>query len=146
MAFSVRQITYAFIIIAFILASCNRRLTNVSKIEMHLSSFGVESDNYPSINAFISLKSDSSSCHKFYYSTGHMDSTYTLTKIEIEKIKDLISHVDMEKLKKNYKVNKSDQATSTMKFYTDKEVIVIEDYGLKGDYPLQDLYQIVYKF
>ena len=89
---------------------------------MDLSSFGVESDNYPTIHASINLSADSSACKKFYYSSGHNDSTYSLTKGEIEKIKSLIGHVDLEKFKKNYTVNESDQPMSTLKIYTNNKV------------------------
>src|ERR1700761_132150 len=98
MAFSIKQFCYIFIIVVF--TSCNKRGTNVSKIEMDLSSFGVESDNYPTIHAVINLSANSSLCKKFYYSPGHNDSTYSLDKSEIEKIKDIVALADLEKLKK----------------------------------------------
>jgi hypothetical protein len=113
---------------------------------MDLSSYGVESDDYPTIHVFINLSTDSSFCQKLYYSPGHSDSTYSLSKGEIEKIKILVSHMDLGKLKKNYTVKKTDQPTSTIKFYINNTTIITKDYGLKGDYPLQELYRIAYKF
>lgn len=140
---SIRQCCYIFVLLT--LTSCSQKV-HVSKLEMDLSSFGVESDSYPTIHAFIDLSADSSSCKKFYYSPGHNDSAYSLDKTDIEKIKNLIEHADLKKLKESYRVSESDQPTSTVKFYMPGKIIVVKDYGLKGDYPLQDLYKIVYKF
>jgi hypothetical protein len=123
MLLPIKQFNYIFIIsIFFIYTSCSQRVTNVSKIEMDLSSYGVESDDYPTIHVFINLSTDSSFCQKLYYSPGHSDSTYSLSKGEI------------------------DQPTSTIKFYINNTTIITKDYGLKGDYPLQELYRIAYKF
>ena len=49
-------------------------------------------------------------------------------------------------LKKEYKVTMPDQPSSTTVIYTTKQKFVIKDYGLEGEYPLQELYKIVYKF
>nr|WP_158642872.1 hypothetical protein [Mucilaginibacter ginsenosidivorax] len=48
-------------------------------------------------------------------------------------------------MKNKYSVSVPDQPKSTITFYTDTGKIVIEDYGLQGEYPLQDLYKIIYK-
>jgi hypothetical protein len=118
MLLPIKQFNYIFIIsIFFIYTSCSQRVTT-----------------------------DSSFCQKLYYSPGHSDSTYSLSKGEIEKIKILVSHMDLGKLKKNYTVKKTDQPTSTIKFYINNTTIITKDYGLKGDYPLQELYRIAYKF
>ena len=58
----------------------------------------------------------------------------------------LLKIADLEKLKTDYKVIETDQPSSKTKIYTNKKIFIIDDYGLKGDYPLQELYKIVYKY
>jgi len=127
------------------IANSVSKIDSVSKIEMNLSAFGVESDDYPSIKVFIDLKTDSSNCQRTYYDPKHKDSTYTLNKNEIMAIKALLQNSDLGQLKSKYSVDKSDQPRSTTKIYADKKNFEIDDYGLVGDYPLQQLYKIVYK-
>ncbi len=113
---------------------------------MDLNSFGVESDNYPSIHVLIDLAADSSRCKKAYDNPKYKDSAYTLSMTELQQISLLLKHADLEKLKNNYSDNRSDQPTSTVTFYTSSGEITVKDYGLNGEYPLQELYKIAYKF
>jgi len=147
-----------FYILTFIIVglfSCSNGQTNkttndnstdhVIKIEMNLSAFGVESDDFPSIAALIDFSKDTSICVKSFYNPANKGSTYSLTKSEMNSILKLIKITDLEKLKKEYKVTKTDQSSSKIKIYTTKKIFVVDDYGLEGDYPLQELYKIVYK-
>lgn len=118
---------------------------SVVKVEMDLSAFGVESDNFPSITAVIDLARNTSSCNKSFYNPAYKDTEYSLTKNEIRAIKNLLKLSDIEKLKHEYKVEKTDQPTSTTKIITTEKTFVIIDYGLEGAYPLRELYKIVYK-
>ena len=118
----------------------------VVKLEMNLSAFGVESDNFPTIDVYIDFAKDSSSCHKSYYNPKLKSSTYSLTSFELKEIKELFKTTDFETFKKEYTTNLSDQPTSTTKIYTTNNIYLIKDYGLKGDYPLEKLYGIVYKY
>lgn len=125
---------------------CNQKPTkSIVKIEMNLSSFGVEAEGYPTIHAFINLVTDSSNCKKSYFDPKYKDSTYSLSKNELQQIRSLVNNADLEKLKNKYSVNESDQPRSTITFYTNTKKIIVDDYGLKGEYPLRDLYKIVYK-
>ena len=119
---------------------------SILRIEMNLSAFGVESDDFPSIGAYIDFQNDSSNCNKSFYNPAYKGSTYYLSKNEIKKISDLLQGFDLEKLKKEYTVQATDQPTSTTTIYTSTKKITVKDYGLKGEYPLQELYKIVYKF
>ncbi len=119
---------------------------SIVKIEMNLSAFGVESDDFPSIDAMIDFSKDTSICVKSFYNPANKGSTYSLTKNEMNSILKLMKIADLEKLKKEYKVGKTDQPSSKTKIYTTKKTFVIDDYGLEGDYPLQELYKIVYKY
>jgi len=119
---------------------------SIVKIEMYLSAFGVESDDFPSINARLDFSKDTSICVKSFYNPENEGSTYSLTKSEMNSIMELLKISDLEKLKKVYTMNISDQPSSTTKIYTTKKIFVIEDYGLEGDYPLQELYKIVYRY
>jgi hypothetical protein len=69
-----------------------------------------------------------------------------LDKSEIAKIKTLVYRADLEKLKESYTVDRTDQPTSTITFYMNGKTLVVKDYGLQGDAPLKELYQIVYKY
>jgi predicted RNA-binding protein with PUA-like domain len=113
---------------------------------MSLSAFGVESDNFPSIEGYIDFVKDSSTCEKTYYNPAFKPSTYRLSTTEIKKVLQLLKASDLEKLKLEYKVSKTDQPTSTTTIYAGQRIFVIKDYGLEGDPPLTDLYKIVYKY
>jgi hypothetical protein len=113
---------------------------------MNLSAFGVESDNFPSIDAYIDFVHDSSNCKKSYYNPAFKSSAYYLSHNEINRVLELLQKSNLEKLKEEYKVEKSDQPTSTTIIYTNTRKFTIKDYGLEGEYPLQELYKIVYKF
>jgi hypothetical protein len=118
----------------------------IVKLEMNLSALGVESDDFPSIEAVIDFSKDTSVCIKSYYNPANKGSTYSLTKSEIKDILGLLKISDVQKLKPEYKVSWPDQPSSTTTIYTTKTKYVIKDYGLEGEYPLKELYKIVYKF
>jgi hypothetical protein len=119
---------------------------SITRVEMNLSAFGVEADDFPSIAAHIDFLNDSSSCEKTYYNPAFKPSMYRLTSPEIKKVLQLLREADFDKLKTNYSVSKTDQPTSTTTIYFGQRTFVIKDYGLKGDDPLQELYKIVYKY
>ena len=112
---------------------------------MHLNAFGVESDDFPTIDAHIDFRKDSSNCTKSYYNPALKAVNYKLTNDEIKKILRLLQGSDLYKLKHEYRVNKTDQPASTIIIYTSQKNFAIKDYGLEGDYLLQDLYEAVYK-
>jgi hypothetical protein len=144
---------YIFLLTIATLTSCNSsRNGNINsskeyilKIEMNLSAFGVESDDFPSIDAYVDFRNDSSNCNKSYYNPAYKGSIYYLSKNEIKNVLTLLERFDLEKLKKEYSVGSTDQPTSTTTIYTSTKKIIIKDYGLKGDYPLPELYKLVYK-
>ena len=113
---------------------------------MNLSAFGVESDDFPSIDVTIDFSKGTSNCRKSFYNPAYKDSTYCLTKNEMQGILKLLKIEDLEKLEKEYKVGMTDQPSSKTIIYTSKTKFVINDYGLKGEYPLQELYKTVYKY
>ena len=117
----------------------------ITKIDMDLNAFGVESDNFPSIEAHLDFQNDSNICVKSFYNPAYKDSIYHLNKTETQKILTLLKNLDLEKFKKEYSVASSDQPTSTIIIYTISNQYSIKDYGLQGDYPLQEIYKIVYK-
>ena len=119
---------------------------SIVKIEMALSAFGVESDDFPSIIALIDFEHDTSNCVKSFYNPSFKGSTYSLTRSEMISVKKLLIISDLEKLKTDYAVSETDQPTSKTKIYTTKKTFVFDDYGLEGDYPLQELYKIVYRY
>jgi hypothetical protein len=117
----------------------------IVKIEMNLSAFGVESDDFPSIDVVIDFINETSSCEKSYYNPAYKGSTYSLSKTELKDMLNLLKISDLQKLKPEYKVAMSDQPSSKAIIYTTTAKYIINDYGLKGDFPLQELYKIVYK-
>jgi hypothetical protein len=119
---------------------------SIFKIEMHLSAFGVESDDFPSIEVVIDFSKGTGTCVKSFYNPVNKGSAYSLTKSELNSIITLLKIADVQKLKKEYKVAKTDQPSSQTKIYTKKKTFIIDDYGLEGDYPLKELYKIVYKY
>jgi len=117
-----------------------------AKIEMHLSAYGVESDDFPSIDISIDFINNSSICRKWFYNPAFKDSTYSFSKNVTDSILQILKRIDWGKIKKEYTTQASDQPTSTITIFTEDHKFVIKDYGLKGDEPLQELYRIGYKF
>lgn len=113
---------------------------------MRLSAFGVESDDFPSIEGHIDFTNETSNFSKSFYNPGYKGSGYNLSNEEIKKVLELLQKTDLNNLKKEYSINISDQPTSTLIIYTNNGNYAIKDYGLKGDHPLPDLYKIAYKF
>jgi hypothetical protein len=120
---------------------------NIRKAEMNLGASGVESDEFPNINAIINFKKDSASCHKWFFNPAHKDFIYSLGKQEINRLLNILQYTDINKLKeKKFNNGKTDQPISKIKIYTDKQLIEISDYGLEGSYTLKAIYKIVYKY
>jgi hypothetical protein len=117
----------------------------IVKIEMNLDAFGVESDDFPSIKVLIDFVQDTSLCTKSFYNPKYKGSTYVLTANEMDSIVKLLRIPDLEKVKKKYESNRSDQPRSIAHIYTTEREFTIDDYGLDGDYPLGELYRIAYK-
>jgi len=118
---------------------------SVTRIEMNLSAFGVESDDFPSIEVYIDFVSGLSKCTKSYYNPAFKPSSYTLSVEDMRKISLLFNNFDLRKFKAEYTDSRTDQPTSTTIIYVGERKFVIKDYGLVGQYPLQELYKIVYK-
>jgi hypothetical protein len=146
-----------FLLLAiFVLGNCTCGQNSISnkkpvaggiiQLEMKLSAFGVESDDFPSIDAVIDAVRGTSSCRKWFYNPAYKDSVYSLAPSEIKKIQDILKNTNWEKMQKAYKTDKTDQPSSQIIIYTISNKYIISDYGLEGDAPLQDLYKIVYKF
>ena len=148
------------LIMLIFLASCNTGIKNepkknqanprnikdsIIRIHMKLSAFGVESNYVPNIDADIDFINNSSTCKKSYYNPALKDSLYTLNKDEMKYIAGILNDSILDKLKKEYKAPKSDQPTSTVIITTKMKTYTIVDYGLVGDYPMPELYRIVYK-
>lgn len=145
---------YYYLLITILLIACQRSPIKdldgnnpdpVVKIEMYLSAFGVESDNFPSIEGKIDFVHKKSNFEKTYYDPANKASTYELSDNEMNHIFDLIKKADLSKLKKEYSTNKSDQPRSTMTIYTKDNEYEIDDYGLEGDSLLIEIYDIAYK-
>ena len=119
---------------------------SITKVEMILSAYGVESDHFPSIYVYLDFEKDSSHCEKSYFNPAIKGSTYTLSTVEMKKVLELLQGSDLNKLKPEYSVTKSDQPTSTTTIYGRQRNYVIKDYGLAGEHPLQELYKVVYRF
>lgn len=118
----------------------------IAKLEMHLSAFGVESDNFPSVDADIDFTKKQAICRRWYYNPAHKDSTYLLTAKTIDTIYQLLVQTDFTKLKRLYERPATDQPSSTLLIIqSNKDTVTIKDYGLIGDYPLRDIYRLVYQ-
>ena len=121
-------------------------IDTITKIEMNLSAYGVESDDFPSIRATIDFLNDSSICIRTFYNPSYADSIYKLSESEMKQIVKLLRFSDIRNLKKEYTVAKTDQPRSITTIITNTGEFTIDDYGLVGEYPLQELYEIVYKY
>jgi hypothetical protein len=72
---------------------------SINKVEMHLSAFGVESDDYPSIDVIIDFTQDTSYCSKWFYNPSHKPSTYKLSIDEMRRGVGIIAPVRFEEAK-----------------------------------------------
>ncbi|MDJ1501411.1 hypothetical protein [Xanthocytophaga agilis] len=145
------KLTFCLLGIALsgLIGCTNSQTTNtnsISKVEMHLSAFGVESDDFPSIDVIIDFQNDTNSCKKWYYNPAYKDSIYSLSRTDITKVLDLLQSTDLTKLKEEYTVDKTDQPSSKTIIYTNQSTFTINDYGLEADHPLQAIYKIVYQY
>ena len=118
----------------------------VLKLEMFLDAFGVEADGFPTINAKIDFVSDSGICMVSYYEPWLKQKQYSFSKAQIDTIRSLLINNDFKKIKKDYSENASDQPTSSTTIYTIQDTFRIKDYGLIAEFPLTELYRIVYDF
>lgn len=117
----------------------------VEKIEMKLSAFGVESDGFPNITAIIDLKNDTSFCDVSYYDPKFPAKTYRLTPKDMGKIRQLMAESDIRNLERKHAVSMVDQPNSIVIFHLANDSITVSDYGLTGQFPLKELYELVYK-
>lgn len=119
---------------------------DVSRIEMRLSAFGVESDGFPSINAKMDLKNDTSYCEVSYYDPKFSGVIYRLSKADLDSVRYLVTHTDLRSLKKEYRGSAPDQPASTTIFYIGDDSIKVLDYDRTERVLLLDeLYRLVYK-
>jgi hypothetical protein len=126
-------------------SNCKPIIDSIYRIEMRLSSFGVESDYCPSINADIDFVNNTSTCKKWFDNPQFKDTSYSLSVPEMKTVLKILENSDLKRLKKEYRVELSDQPTSTITIFTKKQKFIIMDYGLNGENPLPTLYKIVYK-
>lgn len=126
-------------------ASQNHEQIKILKLEMHLSAFGVESDDFPSINGFIDFEKDSSHCERSFYNPAYSGSVYVFSAAETSQILELLQQLEPDRLKPRYTINRSDQPTSTIIIHTSAQKYTVEDYGLKGEEVLVRLYNMIYK-
>lgn len=114
-------------------------------LEMHLSAFGVESDDFPDIVAHIDFKTFKGECHRSYDNPAYQPTTYYIDSIQVRAIMVLLQNSNLNALNTNYSTNRTDQPTSTTIIYTTVREYTIKDYGLDGDKPLPELYKLVYR-
>lgn len=131
-------------VIAIVCISSSAR--RITKLDMKLSAFGVESDRFPNIDAIIDFEKGTSVCKVSYYHPDYKPFKYTLSKDEMNKILALLQKTDLGRLKENYTVSKTDQLTSTTVIYTEGKTYTIQDYGLESTEVLIQLYDLVYKW
>ncbi len=125
--------------------SKNEHMLDIQKIEMNLDSYGVEGD-YPNIVGEINFYKKQSSFYKSFFNPSLKDSSYSLTKNEIDTIYQLFDFKNGINFNSKYSVDKTDQPTSRIKIYTNKLIYEIEDYGLTANSRLNKIYSIAYKY
>ncbi len=70
----------------------------------------------------------------------------TIDEVHHNQIVELLNYLDFDKLKSNYTVDWTDDQTSRLKItYNNGETKSINDYGLKGTYGLEKLYQLLFE-
>jgi hypothetical protein len=146
---------YLLVILTVFLCCCSANMTTtniknsskrlqVLRLEMFLNAFGVESDGFPTISATIDFIADSSICNVSYYEPWLKQKHYSFSQKEIDTLKTLLEVADLKKLKKEYKDGPTDQPTSTSTIYTTQDTFIIKDYGLQANFPMPELYRIIY--
>jgi hypothetical protein len=140
-----KKIFVLFIVSIGIFNCCQCQQNKILKVEFKLSAFGVESDSFPSISGYVDFVKDSNNFFKSYYNPAIKSSSYKLSSDEIKNILQLLQNTNLDSLKKEYSIGKTDQPTSIIKVYTNIRTYSFKDYGLEGESPLKDLYKIVYR-
>jgi len=150
MKFKTKYISFIFIFLCCCSTVNTKNIEHYSdefkvlKLEMFLDAFGVESDGFPTIDARINFVSDSGICSVSYYEPWLKPKEYFFSKQVLDTLKILLKSVELRKIKKEYKEDASDQPTSTTVIYTTGDTLKIKDYGLQAEFPLNELYRIVY--
>ena len=116
-------------------------------LQMDLSAFGVESDDFPNINAFIDFLADTGFAFRSYFDyKKHPSTTFHFSKSEIQEIRDLLQKEDLSKLHEEYSFDEcTDLPKSVTIINSSSQTYTVNDYGLIGDPPLQGLYDAVYR-
>ena len=122
----------------------NPEQLKILKLEMFLNAFGVESDGFPTINAKIDFVSDSSLCEVSYYEPWLKTKQYSFSKQELDTLRTLLTNTGLKRIKKEYSEGPTDQPTSISTIYTMQDTFRIKDYGLQAEFPMTELYRIVY--
>ena len=121
-------------------------LNSVLKVEMYLNPNGISSENFPAIDAKIDFVKKKSQCLRKYPSPRMRDAYYALTEKELDQLFSTLSQSDLAHLPKTNYSTKKALPKSTAIIYTKETKYIIEDYGLNGQYPLSEMYKLVYKF
>ena len=150
----IRRSKYLLLILLFPFCYCSNITTGnikspaeqfqILKLDMFLNAFGVESDGFPTIDATIDFVADSSICNVSYYEPWLKPKYYSFSKNQIDTLRTLLKNSDLTKIKKEYSVAATDQPTSTTTIYTTQDTFRIKDYGLQAEFPMPELYRIVY--
>lgn len=131
--------------LTFAVTVSKAQTTQIDSLEMRLSAYGVESDDFPCIDIMINYLNHTSHCRKWFYSPEHTDSIYSLTENDMQKILHTLVSADLEKLAKEYKTQTVDLPSSKTIVYSRKKVLTFNDYGLIAPNPLKEIYKIAYK-
>lgn len=117
----------------------------ILSVTMNLSAMGVESDTYPSIAATLDFKQHTSHCERSYFDPAYPSSNYHLSSAELDSVQLVLQQADLENLKSNYSISRTDQPISTTVIRTVSRTFTVRDYGLQGAAPLPKLYRLIYK-
>lgn len=113
---------------------------------MYLNPNGIKSESFPAIDAKIDFVEMKSRCLRKYPSPRMRDSYYFLSEKEIDELLLTLNQSDLSHLQKTYSVTNETLPKSICIIYTKENKYIIEDYGLNGEYPLSEMYRVVYKF
>lgn len=117
--------------------------SKVLRATFFLNAVGVESGGFPSIQATVDAVQKKSDCSVTYFEPWIKPYHFQLNDKEMDTLLLLMNKLERKDV--THKVLVVDQPTSIITVHTSSGDFEINDYGMAGEYPLNDIYRIVYR-
>jgi hypothetical protein len=118
------------------------RDSRLLRVAMHLAPGAA---GLPTADAMIDFENDTAYCRKVYGPAAQGDTVFSLSRHTISRLLDLAERTNWQKFQREFRKKGDSLPESTTTIFMSNDTIVVKDYGLVGDVPLQDFYQALYQ-